>query len=92
MHLTNFKQSTSPATLIVGIILISILMSGCQHLNFFPDLKEDLTFRDEDIRQKKTQPQMENMETHEFQLADGQTVVGTIAAVNTHKNDMHKEL
>ncbi|MEY3288566.1 MAG: hypothetical protein RLZZ419_808 [Pseudomonadota bacterium] len=87
MYLTNFKKTTSHAIPIVGIILVSILMSGCQPLNFFPDLKEDLTFRDEDVRQKKTQPQMENMETHEFQLADGQTVVGTIAAVNTHKND-----
>lgn len=86
MHLADFKKPTSPAIQIVGIILVSILMSGCQHLKFFPDLSENLSFRDKDSQQK-IQPQMENIETHEFQLAEGQTVVGTIAAVNTHEND-----
>ena len=86
MNLPEFKKSTSSAIQLVGVILASILISGCQHLTFFPDLSENLAFQEEESQQK-TQPQTETIETHEFQLSDGQTMVGTIAAVNTREND-----
>jgi L,D-transpeptidase ErfK/SrfK len=84
--MSNFKKSTSPVIHLLGVILLSILTSGCQHLTFFPDLRENLAFQEDESRQKN-QPQTETIETHEFQLSEGQTMVGTIAAVNTREND-----
>ncbi|MDD1614772.1 MAG: hypothetical protein LUP98_09000, partial [Methylococcaceae bacterium] len=86
MNTSNFKKSTSPVIQLLGVILLSILTSGCQNLKFFPDLSENLAFQEEESQQKN-QPQTETIETHEFQLSDGQNMVGTIAAVNTREND-----
>jgi L,D-transpeptidase ErfK/SrfK len=86
MNMSGFKKSTTPVIQLLGVILLSILTSGCQHLTFFPDLSENLSFQEED-GQQKPQPQTETIEAHEFQLADGQTMVGTIAAANTREND-----
>ena len=76
MNPSNFKKSTSSAIQWIGVILLSILSSGCQHLMFFPDLNGNLTSREED-NQKKLQPQTKTIESHEFQLSEGQTLVGT---------------
>ncbi|MFA5922996.1 MAG: L,D-transpeptidase family protein [Methylococcaceae bacterium] len=86
MNISDFKKSTSPIIQLSGVILLSILTSGCQHLTFFPDLSENLAYQEEKSQQK-IQPQTETIESHEFQLSDGQTMVGTIATVNTREND-----
>ena len=86
MNPSNFKKSTSRSFQWVSLLLLSILTSGCQHLGFFPDLNKNPTFQEED-NQQKIQPQTKTIERHEFQLSEGQTLVGTIAAVNTHEND-----
>lgn len=65
--------------------MLTILTSGCQHLAFFPDAREDLTPIEDE--QQKPHPQAKTIEPHEFQLTDGQNMVGTIAAVNTSEND-----
>lgn len=86
MNMLNFKKSIAPVIQLSGVILLSIMTSGCQHLKFFPDLSEDLTFREEESRQKN-HPQAKTIETHQFQLSGGENVVGTIAAVYTREND-----
>jgi len=83
--MSDFKKSTTPSIQLLAVILLSILTSGCQHLAFFPDLSENLAFQED--KPEKVHPQTETIETHEFQLSDGQTMVGTIAAVNTREND-----
>jgi L,D-transpeptidase ErfK/SrfK len=86
MNMSNFKKSPSQLIHLPVVILLSILTSGCQHLAFFPDLSENLAFQEEES-QKKIQPQIEAIEGHEFQLSDGENLVGAIAAVNTREND-----
>jgi L,D-transpeptidase ErfK/SrfK len=85
MNMSGFKKSTTPVIQLLGVILLSILTSGCQHLTFFPDLSENLAFQEN--KPEKVHPQTETIEAHEFQLADGQTMVGTLAAVDTREND-----
>ena len=85
MHMSDFKKSTTPTIQLLAVILLSILTSGCQHLAFFPDLTENVNLQND--KPEKVHPQIETIETHEFQLSDGQTMVGTIAAVNTREND-----
>ena len=86
MNMLNFKKSIAPVIQLSGVILLSIMTSGCQHLKFFPDLSEDLSFQEEESRQKN-HPLAKTIETHQFQLSGGENVVGTIAAVNTREND-----
>jgi L,D-transpeptidase ErfK/SrfK len=85
MNMSDFKKSTSPVIQLLGMILLSILTSGCQHLVFFPDETENIATPE--FEQQQFQPQTETIDTHEFQLSDGQYMVGTIAAVNTREND-----
>jgi L,D-transpeptidase ErfK/SrfK len=86
MNMLNFKKSIAPVIQLSAVILLSIMTSGCQHLKFFPDLSEDLSFQEEESRQK-IQPLAKTIETHQFQLTGGQNMVGTIAAINTREND-----
>jgi L,D-transpeptidase ErfK/SrfK len=84
MNMSAFKKSTSLFIQLLGVILLSILTSGCQHLKFFPDATENIVtpeFRPE-AKTKTT-----TIETHEFQISDDQDMVGTIAAVYTLEND-----
>ncbi len=85
MNTSDFKKPTTPVIQLLGVILLSILTSGCQHLVFFPDFSENIAIQEENPQ--KFHSQAETIETHEFQLSDGQTMVGTIAAVNTREND-----
>ena len=64
------------------MILLSILTSGCQHLALFPDATENSV-----TPEVRPEAKAKTIETHEFQLSDGQAMVGAIAAVNTHEND-----
>lgn len=66
--------------------MLSILTSGCQHLAFFPDLTGSLA-TPEFHPEAKTETETETIDTHEFQLSDGQNMVGKIAAVNSREND-----
>ncbi|MDD5321669.1 MAG: L,D-transpeptidase family protein, partial [Methylococcales bacterium] len=85
MNKSGFKKSTSPVMQLLGVILLSILTSGCQHLVFFPDETENIATPE--FVPEQLQLQTETIETHEFQLSDGQNMVGMIAAVNTREND-----
>lgn len=80
MNVSNFNKSTTPVIKLLGVILVSIMTSGCQHLVFFPDVTENIT-KPEFHQETKT------IDTHEFQLSEDQNIVGTIAAINTRKND-----
>ncbi|MDD2659427.1 MAG: L,D-transpeptidase family protein [Methylococcales bacterium] len=82
----NLKKSITPVIQLSAVLLLGILISGCQHLKFFPDLNENLAFQEEESRQK-TQPLAKTIETHHFQLSGGQNMVGAIAAINTREND-----
>ncbi|MFZ2168429.1 MAG: LysM peptidoglycan-binding domain-containing protein, partial [Methylococcaceae bacterium] len=84
MNMSDFKKSTSPVIQLLGVILLSILTSGCQHLVFFPDENENIAIPGS---QPETEAESKAIVTHEFQLSDGQNIVGTIAAVNTREDD-----
>jgi L,D-transpeptidase ErfK/SrfK len=77
----NMSNSTSSVIQLLGMILFSILISGCQHLVFSPDEHVTIATPEDQTPQTKT------IETHEFQLSDGQNMVGTIAAINTREDD-----
>ena len=80
MNLSEFQKTTSPVSRLLGLILLSILTSGCQHLAFFPDANEPIVTTE-------VRPQTKSIETHEFQLSGDQALVGTIAVVKTREND-----
>ncbi|MGR8997615.1 MAG: hypothetical protein ACU88J_01020, partial [Gammaproteobacteria bacterium] len=82
MNMPDFKKSTSPFIQLLGVILFSALISGCQHLVFFPDATENIATPEfhPEIKAKA-------IITHEFQLSKDQNMVGTIAAVNTREDD-----
>lgn len=80
MNVSDFKKSASPAIKLLGMILLSILISGCQHFAFFPGASENFATPD-------VQPQLETIDKHEFQLSDGQNMVGKIAVINSQEND-----
>ena len=84
MNMSDSKKPTLPVIQLLGVILLSILTSGCQHLVFFPDETENIATPE---FHPKTEIETETIVTHEFQLSDGQNMVGTIAAVNTREND-----
>ena len=85
MPMSDFKKSTTPTIQVLAVILLSILTSGCQHLAFFPDLTENVALQND--KPEKVQLQTETIEAHEFQLSEGQVMVGALAAVNTREND-----
>jgi L,D-transpeptidase ErfK/SrfK len=81
LNTSDFKKSSLPFIQLSGVILLSILTSGCQHLVFFPDVSENIITPEIHAETETT------IVTHEFQLSGDQTMVGTIAAVNTREND-----
>jgi L,D-transpeptidase ErfK/SrfK len=84
MNMSNHKKSTIPVIRLIGAIMLSILASGCQHLVFFPDDNAKVVIPE---IQPETEVASEAISTHEFQLSDGQNMVGKIAAVNTREDD-----
>jgi len=86
MNTSGFKYSISSVIKLSGGIVFSLLISGCQHMVFFPDFGENVVFNEED-KEQGIQPQSEAIEAHEFQLADNQTIIGKLAVVTTREND-----
>ncbi|MGZ8164192.1 MAG: L,D-transpeptidase family protein, partial [Methylobacter sp.] len=79
--MSKSKKSTFSIILLPEIIVLSWLLSGCQNLPvLFPSETES-------INTTEVQPQIETIPTHQFQLADGQNIVGAIAAIHTREND-----
>ncbi len=73
----TLKKTALPIILAFGLMPLS----GCQTLSsLFP---EEPTASIE-----PSEPQPETVATHEFKLADGDNMVGTIAAINTRENDV----
>jgi L,D-transpeptidase ErfK/SrfK len=71
----TLKKSAVPLILAVGLMLLS----GCQTLSsFFPEETATIEY---------SEPQLETVDTHEFELSDGGNMVGTIAAIDTREND-----
>src|SRR5512139_2822735 len=82
VNMSSFKILTSPVVKLLGVTLLSILTSGCQHLVFFPDATENIV-----TPEFSQETELKSIVTHEFQLFEDQNMVGTIAVVNTREND-----
>ncbi len=78
------KQLTFPLKLL-GLILITTTISGCQNMFFFRDDNENLAPLEPPP--PISQPKIEAIEAHEFQLSDDQNMVGDIAVIETREND-----
>lgn len=73
----NIKKSALPLIMTIGLMLLS----GCQTLSsLFPEEEKTVVF-------ELPEPQPETIVTHEFELPDGENMVGTIAAIETREND-----
>jgi L,D-transpeptidase ErfK/SrfK len=82
MNMSDFNKLTTPVIQLLGVILLSILTSGCQHLVFFPDATENNV-----TPEFHSETESKTIVTHEFQLSGDQNMVGMIAAVNTREDD-----
>lgn len=71
--LPTVKKTALPLTLIAGLMLLS----GCQTLS-------SLFYQETASHQI---PQPETIATHEFDLSDGENMVGAIAAIDSREND-----
>jgi len=77
IDLFNIKKSASPLILTFGLMLLS----GCQTLpSLFSGEETSATIG-------LPEPQQEAITTHEFDLPDGENMVGTIAAIETREDD-----
>ncbi|MEC4750438.1 L,D-transpeptidase family protein [Methylomicrobium sp. Wu6] len=88
--MSDFKESTTHVIQLLGVVLLSGLTSSCQHVAFFPDLIENPEVTANSVAPElhpETESKSKTIETHVFPLSDGQTMVGTIAAVNTREGD-----
>jgi L,D-transpeptidase ErfK/SrfK len=83
MYMTSKKSFTLKKPVLPLILVFGLMpLSGCQTLSsFFPD--EETTANTE-----PSEPQPEIVATHEFELTDGDDMVGTIAAIDTRENDV----
>jgi L,D-transpeptidase ErfK/SrfK len=62
------------------LLLLLIPLNGCQTMTSL--------FSGQDTTVSFSEPRQEaSVEAHQFELADGQTMVGTLAAINTREND-----
>ncbi|MGZ8143993.1 MAG: L,D-transpeptidase family protein [Methylosarcina sp.] len=78
----NTNKSAIPYLLLSSIISLSSLLTGCQTFNgLFADEPQPVAVIPE------LTPKIETIASHEFQLDDGQSMVGQLAAVNTQEND-----
>lgn len=82
MNLADLNKTTAPFTRLLGVMLATLLISGCQHLAYFQDEPQQLV-----TPSVEPATQAATLEAHEFQLADGQTLVGRLATVDTREND-----
>jgi len=71
---TAFRYSLS-----LVCILLSSVLAGCQSMPFFGSSQEPPV--------ASAPPKQEHIESHDFQLADGQNIVGSLATVDTREND-----
>ncbi|MGZ8159494.1 MAG: L,D-transpeptidase family protein [Methylobacter sp.] len=73
----KIKKSALPFILTIGLMPLS----GCQTLSsLFPEEEKTVVI-------ELPEPQPETVVTHEFELPDGENMVGTIAAIETREND-----
>lgn len=80
--MVNTDKSPISCILLFSIISLSSLLAGCQAFNgLFGDEPQPVAVMPE------VEPQMETIASHEFRLADGQDMVGQLAAVDTREND-----
>jgi L,D-transpeptidase ErfK/SrfK len=82
MNMSDFKKPISSVVQLLGVVLLSTLISGCQHLIFSPDETDNIVTPD--VQQP---PKTESVVTHEFQLSASENMIGEIAAVNVREND-----
>ncbi|MDO9267959.1 MAG: L,D-transpeptidase family protein [Methylobacter sp.] len=77
IDLFKIKKSALSLGLAIGLMLLS----GCQTLSsLFPEDEKTVTI-------ELPEPQPETVVTHEFELSDGENMVGTLAAIETREND-----
>lgn len=77
--MSNTQKSLLPSMLGLAVIFAAIVLSGCQSLGVSPDPKT--------ITKVAPEITQTSIPTHEFALTDGQTLIGTLATVNTREND-----
>ncbi|MGZ8159081.1 MAG: L,D-transpeptidase family protein [Methylobacter sp.] len=75
----NTKLSTLPSSLLPGIFLFSLFLGGCQTVPLQPE-SAPITLVSPGV-----EPEL--VATHEFELADDQAMIGTLAVINTREND-----
>lgn len=76
--LFKIKKSALSVSLVIGLLM---LLSGCQTLSsLFPEENTPTV--------ELPEPKSEAIVTHEFELSDGENMVGTIAAINTREHDV----
>jgi len=78
IDLFKIKKSALSLGLAIGLTLLS----GCQTLSsLFPEDEEKT------VTIEFPEPQSETVVTHEFELPDGENMVGSLAAIDTREND-----
>ena len=84
MNSLTLKRTTTSRSQLIGLILLSLLTSGCQHLGIFSNDAEPVAIN---AGREVLTTSTELDDSHEFQLADDQNMIGLIAAVKTRKDD-----
>jgi L,D-transpeptidase ErfK/SrfK len=80
--MVNTDKSPIPFLLLSGILSLSSLLAGCQTFNgFFAEAPYPPVVLPE------AEPKIETIASHEFQLEEGQNMVGQLAAIDTREND-----
>lgn len=75
----NLTNPTALFSIFVKGLLLSLLLSGCQHFpGLFPDRPEP---------KPTLQVSNDNVTTHEFQRSDGQAIIGELATLTSKEND-----
>ncbi len=85
MSISGFKKRISAFIKLLELILISTIISGCQSMGFFQDDNESVVSQEPlpPIIQQK----VDTIEAHEFQLTGDQTMIGSLAVIETREND-----
>ena len=84
MNSLTLKRTTTSRSQLIALIFLSLLTSGCQHLGIFSNDAEPVAIN---AGREVLPASTELDDSHEFQLADDQNMIGLIAAVKTRKND-----
>ena len=85
MSLSGFNKPAFFPIRLSGLVLITVVLSGCQNMFFFRDGNENLVSLEP--LPPINQPKIEHVEAHEFQLKDDQDMVGYLATLETREND-----